>query len=62
MVSLISQNAVPKDRLDKGKRKADDKPSIPTESSEQIDDRLVSDMQAVSRGRRRKSGKKRTLN
>ncbi|KAL3538568.1 hypothetical protein ACH5RR_001934 [Cinchona calisaya] len=56
MVNLISQNAVPKDKVDKSKRKVDDEPSL-IEGSEKIDDGLASDLQVVSHRKRKKEQK-----
>lgn len=57
MVSLISQNAAPKDRVEKSKRKADDEPSG-IDGAETIDDGLVSDLQKVASHRKRKKEQK----
>ena len=57
MVDLISQNAVPKDRVEKSKRTAYDEPSG-IDGSEPIDDGLVSDLQKVASHRKRKKERK----
>lgn len=57
MVSLISQNAAPKDRVEKSKSKADDEPSG-IDGTETIDDGLVSDLQKVASHRKRKKEQK----
>lgn len=56
MVDLISQNAVPKNRVDKTKRKADNEPSG-IEDAGKVDDDSVSDSQVVSHRKRKKERK-----
>lgn len=57
MVNLISQNAAPKDTVEKSKRKVYDVPSG-IDGSEPIDDGLVSDLQKVASHRKRKKERK----
>ncbi|KAL3515601.1 hypothetical protein ACH5RR_022503 [Cinchona calisaya] len=56
MINLISQNAAPKDRVDKSKRKVDDEPLV-IEGAEQICDGPMSDLQVTSHRKRKKERK-----